>query len=457
MRAPQVFLPVSSPVDEPGFDIYSAPSQPHGSNLAHANIQSIPEHSQGHNDLSIQGPPVYRGPDDHQSGRLGRQISQQSNETAYSSLEGITSNYSAENFNFPPNRPGYTPTLPLQPVNRHRVSPSSPSSVRSGDRASSHHSAFAPVLPGNTNRVILPSSSSGEFTYPKSPTSSSTLLGPSAAGPRSTNGGSPAPVLSVPRTSPRSRYEESNITIPSSSRTAVRGASIGSRAVSSPHSSSPLGLSRISPGMLSSSSNLYIAPPTSRYNSIASYPESRIARGSRISPISAAISVAAPGSLNITLPQSSSATTSVVASSNAVVTTSASGSISLLLPTSSNSPTSIRRVHSQPAPRISQPSSATELLIRELDPLTAVSGFEPATEAPAPLPESELDVDDDYVNGEIKASLRDLYPCREPVRRDMVYLSQRISTFCVPWPEDNSLNSIPDVAKAGFYYLGKRF
>ena len=73
----------------------------------------------------------------------------------------------------------------------------------------------------------------------------------------------------------------------------------------------------------------------------------------------------------------------------------------------------------------------------------------------APLPPSELDVDDSFMDPNEKLLLQDMYPCQNPQNREMVFLSQRLSSFRLPWPENDSISSITEVAAAGFYYLGK--
>lgn len=72
------------------------------------------------------------------------------------------------------------------------------------------------------------------------------------------------------------------------------------------------------------------------------------------------------------------------------------------------------------------------------------------------LPDSELDVSDGFLDSDVKLLLKDMYPCDDPDNRSMVYLSQRLSSFQLPWPENNSLSTVTEAATAGFYYLGRK-
>ena len=105
---------------------------------------------------------------------------------------------------------------------------------------------------------------------------------------------------------------------------------------------------------------------------------------------------------------------------------------------------------------VPQATGSSQDWIREMDPFAPVVGsFEP--ELPD-LPETELDVDENYISDKhLRFMLREMYPCKKPVKREMVYLSLRLATFRQPWPEHNSLSPIPEVAEAGFYYLGRYF
>ena len=102
-------------------------------------------------------------------------------------------------------------------------------------------------------------------------------------------------------------------------------------------------------------------------------------------------------------------------------------------------------------------SSSSQNWLRELDPFAAVAGTSELEPIPD-LPQSELDVDENFVEDDkMRMMLKELYPCQEPANRSMVYFGLRLASFRQPWPEDRSLSAIPDVAKAGFYYLGKWF
>ena len=87
--------------------------------------------------------------------------------------------------------------------------------------------------------------------------------------------------------------------------------------------------------------------------------------------------------------------------------------------------------------------------VQELDPFSTV----PTSEV-LQLPASELDIDDSELDPDLKMLLRDTYPCHHPKNNAMVYLSQRLASFKVPWPENQSVSTITEAANAGFYYLG---
>jgi len=71
------------------------------------------------------------------------------------------------------------------------------------------------------------------------------------------------------------------------------------------------------------------------------------------------------------------------------------------------------------------------------------------------IPESELDVNDDYLTDLERATNRSLYLCQNPHSPEMVYFELRFSSFeTLPHLYNTRLNK-NRLAAAGFFYLGE--
>ena len=70
------------------------------------------------------------------------------------------------------------------------------------------------------------------------------------------------------------------------------------------------------------------------------------------------------------------------------------------------------------------------------------------------MPESELDVKDDFLSETERASCRSLYKCQNPFSIEMVRLSRRVASFQSAHLDCSNFNAA-QLALAGFYYLGK--
>jgi len=205
----------------------------------------------------------------------------------------------------------------------------------------------------------------------------------------------------------------------------------------------------------------------------ANIQHSNITASSHIIPTAAAVSTKPSAAISASLPASTLTDVNVTpsfspypslrasitspAASNHYSTVLSPGESTAVLPILSPHPVQARETFEQRTSShypIQESSSSSENWLRELDPLAAVAG---TSEPEIPeLPRSELDVDEKYVEDpKMRMLLKELYLCQEPANRDMVYLSQRLASFRQPWPENRSRSQIPDVAKAGFYYLGE--